>query len=225
MDWAAMLKRMYFRLSEKKGWSLKILDETLGEEAGVKSTVLEVSGPYAYGLLKREAGVHRLVRQSPFNANKLRQTSFAMVEVIPLISAEVDVVLRDEEIEFEAFRSGGHGGQNVNKVSTAVRLRHQPTGIVVTCQAERSQAKNRNLALRVLKAKILQKQLERREEETKRFKGDYKVPGWGNQIRSYILHPYKLVKDLRTGVESPDPQAVLDGDLDRFIEAELRNVS
>lgn len=223
MDWTGMLKRMYQRFAEAKGFSVNPVDETPGEEAGIKSSVFEVIGPYAYGHLKYEAGVHRLVRQSPFNSDKLRQTSFAMVEVIPLIDeADAPAQIKDEDIEFSSFRASGHGGQNVNKVSTAVRLKHRLSGITVTCQAERSQAQNRERAMRILRSRLLELEEERRRHQISQLKGEYKKPGWGNQIRSYVLHPYKLVKDLRTEFESHDPEAILDGALDGLIETELR---
>ncbi len=224
MDWAHMLYRMYTRYFEKRGWQFRTLEETPGEEAGLKSVIIEVKGNYAYGFLKGEAGVHRLVRQSPFNADNLRQTSFALVEVLPEIEEAPDIVIKDEDLQWEFFRSGGHGGQNVNKVSTAVRLIHKLTGITVTAQGQRYQGQNREYALKMLRAKLwLLKEEERKKQEAK-LKGGYKTPGWGNQIRSYVLHPYKMVKDLRTGYETSNADSVLDGGLDAFIDEELRKL-
>ncbi len=224
MDWAEMLYRMYTRFFEKRGWSYEILDETPGEEAGIKSITLSVEGKYAYGNLKHEAGVHRLVRQSPFNADKLRQTSFALVEVLPTIENNQAIDVKDEDLEWEFYRSGGHGGQNVNKVSTAVRLKHKPSGLIITAQDQRYQGQNRETALKILRAKLWTLQEEEQKKAEAKLKGGYKTPGWGNQIRSYVLHPYHMVKDLRTNFESSNTDAVLGGDLDGFIEEELRQL-
>lgn len=222
MDWAQMLYRMYTRYFEKKGWHFDVVEETLGEEAGIKSIIISVNGDYAYGLLKWEAGTHRLVRQSPFNADKLRQTSFALVEVMPNIERDTDVTIKEEDLDWEFYRASSHGGQNVQKVSSAVRLTHIPTGVVVTAQSERYQAQNREYALKILRAKLWLLQEEGRKKEEQKIKGEYKTPGWGNQIRSYVLHPYKMVKDLRTEYETANPESVLDGNIDGFIDAQLR---
>lgn len=224
MDWTAMLSRMYLRFCERRGWKTSVLDETPGEEAGTKSIVIRVEGPMAYGYLKRESGTHRLVRQSPFNADNLRQTSFALVEVLPEFEDIdlPDIEVKDEDLDIQFYRSGGHGGQNVNKVSTAVRLKHIPTGLTVSAQSERFQEQNRKIAMGLLKAKLWARKQEEAAKNLKEIKGEYRPASWGTQIRSYVLHPYKMVKDLRTGVETSNTVAVLDGEIDEFIEADLK---
>jgi peptide chain release factor 2 len=226
MDWASMLLRMYLRFCEQKGWQAGVLDQTSGEEAGLKSVTFKASGLYAYGYLKGEGGTHRLVRQSPFNADKLRQTSFAMVEVLPEFEAVdlPDIEIKDEDLDWQFFHASSQGGQNVQKVSTAVRLTHRPTGLVVTAQAERFQEQNRKNALDLLRSKLWIKKQEEAKKEKQELKGGYTPATWGTQIRSYVLHPYKMVKDLRTGVETGNAESVLNGEIEEFIEAELREL-
>lgn len=221
-DWADMVFRMLLRFSEKKGWKVHVLDRAAGQEAGLKRAVFEVVGRYAYGYLQSESGVHRLVRISPFDAEAMRHTSFCLVEVLPDFPNVDGVVVRDEDIRIDVFRSGGHGGQGVNTTDSAVRIVHIPTGITVTCQNERSQQQNRATAMRYLKAKLYHLELQKQKEEKQKIRGEFTSAEWGSQIRSYVLHPYKLVKDHRTKYEETDPEAVLNGQLQGFIEAYLR---
>lgn len=218
-DWASMLMRMYVRWAEQNGYKVQIDDESAGEEAGIKSVSLEFSGVNAYGKLKSEHGVHRLVRLSPFNSDNLRQTSFAKVEIAPKIDKPGVVEIDDNDIKIDVYRSGGHGGQSVNTTDSAVRITHIPTGIVVAIQNERSQLQNKETAMSILRGKLAQLQLEQHKDNIRELKGPNEQASWGNQIRSYVLHPYKQVKDLRTGHTSTDPDAVLDGDLNPFIES------
>lgn len=226
MDWASMIYRMYLRYCERVGWTTETIDYSAGEEAGIKSVTFKITGAYAYGYLRREAGTHRLVRQSPFNADKLRQTSFALVEVLPdLEDQEIpEIVIKDSDLEWQFFRSSSQGGQNVQKVSTAVRVKHLPTGIVVSAQTERFQEQNRKIALNLLRAKLWVLEEERKASQVKDIKGEFKPASWGNQIRSYVLHPYKMVKDLRTEYETGNPESVLDGEIEGFIEEEIKKL-
>ena len=223
-DWAQMLLRMYLRWAERRGYRAEILDISSGDEAGIKSVIIGVSGDYACGYLKSEHGVHRLVRLSPFDADHARHTSFALVEVMPEAEADVDVKIETEDLKVDVFRSSGPGGQHMQKTSSAVRLTHLPTGLVATCQSERSQHQNKEIALKILQARLLELELARRAEERARLKGKRIAAGWGNQIRSYVLHPYKMVRDHRTDFQTSDTDAVLDGELDGFITAHLRSI-
>jgi len=229
-DWATMLIRMYERYSESKGFKTKVLDQSFGEgggpegRIGTKSATIEIKGKFAYGFLKKENGVHRLVRISPFSTKKLRHTSFALVEVMPEIKQldEKEIEVKPENLKIEVFRASGPGGQYVNKRETAVRIKHLPTGIIASCQSERSQANNKKRAMELLYSRLYKFYKESKKKEISKIKGEKKSVSWGNQIRSYVLHPYKLVKDLRTKVEVSTVEKVLDGDLDNFIEAEIR---
>lgn len=221
-DWAEMLLRMYLRWAERRGYQTELTDRTDGEEAGVKSVTIEIEGEWAYGYLGSERGVHRLVRISPFDGSARRHTSFALVEVLPLLDDDIAVEINPEDIQMDVFRAGSAGGQHMQKNSTAVRLTHVPTGLVVICQNERSQTQNRQSAMRVLRGKLWDMELQKREEQIARLKGKHVEMGWGNQIRSYVLQPYQMVKDLRTEYEVGNPQSVLDGNLDGFMEAWMK---
>lgn len=222
-DWAEMLMRMYLHWAERRDYKTEVLDLSPGEEAGMKSVVIEIDGDYAYGYLKSEHGVHRLVRLSPFDADHARHTSFVLVEVMPEAKGDIDVKINPDDLKVETFRSSGPGGQHMQKTSTAVRLTHLATGLVVSCQSERSQYRNKEIALRILEARLLELELTRKAEERARLKGKRIEAGWGNQIRSYVLHPYKMVKDHRTDYQTSNAEAVLDGELDDFITAYLRS--
>ncbi len=221
-DWAEMLLRMYLRWAERRGFQTEVLDVSPGEEAGIKSAIISLKGDYACGYSKSEHGVHRLVRLSPFDADHARHTSFALVEVMPEAEADVDVTIAPDDLKVDVFRSSGPGGQHMQKTSSAVRLTHLPTGLTVTCQSQRSQYQNKETALKILQSRLLELELEKREEERASLKGKHVAAGWGNQIRSYVIHPYKMVKDHRTNYQTSDVDSVLDGGLDNLVTAYLR---
>jgi peptide chain release factor 2 len=222
-DWAEMMLRMYLRWAERRGYRAEVLDTSPGEEAGIKSAMLEISGVHAYGYLRSEHGVHRLVRLSPFDADHARHTSFALVEVLPEVEQAMEVKINPDDLRIDTFRSSGPGGQNMQKTSSAVRITHIPTGLISTCQSQRSQRQNKEVALKVLQARLLELEWKRKAEERDKLKGEHVAAAWGNQIRSYVLHPYKMVKDHRTGFETGNASAVLDGDLDEVMEVYLRS--
>ena len=222
-DWAEILLRMYLRWAERRGYKAEVLDVSSGEEAGIKSAIIGIDGEHAFGYLKSEHGVHRLVRLSPFDADHARHTSFVLVEVMPEAEADVDISLEPDDLKVDVFRSSGPGGQHMQKTSSAVRLTHLPTGLVATCQSERSQYQNKEIALKILRARLLEVELAKKAEERAKLKGKRIAAGWGNQIRSYVLHPYKMVKDHRTDYETGNTDAVLNGELDGFINAYLRS--
>ena len=220
-DWVRMLMRMYLKWSERRGFDREVLDVSPGEEGGIKSAVIQITGPTAYGYLKAERGVHRLVRLSPFDGSHARHTSFALVEVMPEVEQGVDVTISPDDIKIDTFRAGGHGGQNVQKTSTAVRITHIASGIRVVCQNERSQHQNKEIAMRILLSRLVEREMKLRADELAQIKGEHISPEWGNQIRSYVLHPYQMVKDHRTELSVSDAEGVLDGDLDEFIDSYL----
>jgi len=224
-DWAEMLMRMYFRFAERQGWRVRILDESRGSEGGLKSATVSIQGTWAYGYLKSEAGVHRLVRISPFDAEKMRHTSFALVEVLPELPESVDIKIDPSELRIDTFCAGGHGGQSVNTTHSAVRIVHIPTKITVSCQNERSQQQNKETALKILKTRLHQLEEEKRTEKKEALRGEYAAAEWGNQIRSYVLQPYRMVKDHRTKYETADTEGVLDGNLEPFMESYLRLIA
>ena len=222
-DWGEMLFRVSMGWAEKRGYETQVIETSPGEETGIKSVLVEVKGDYAYGYLKGERGVHRLVRISPFDASHSRHTSFALVEVMPVVDSSVDININPDDIKVDVFRSSGPGGQHMQKTSSAIRLTHIPSGLVVTCQNERSQFRNKDTAMRVLRSRLLELELEKKAQEQAKLKGEHITAEWGNQIRSYVLHPYKLVKDHRTGYETSNPAAVLEGDIDELLKAYLRS--